>query len=50
MYLMVIERLFVLDLQKVSGNLERKICAVGVTKILTENDFLVSTDANQLLW
>ncbi|XP_047141486.1 exportin-2 isoform X1 [Hydra vulgaris] len=33
---MMVEKLFVADLQKISGNIERKICAVGVTKILTE--------------
>jgi len=33
---MMIEKLMIADLQKISGNLERKICAVGVTKILTE--------------
>ena len=33
---MVVERLFVGDLQKVSRPIEKKICAVGVTKILTE--------------
>lgn len=33
---MMIEKIFVADLQKVSGRTERKICAVGVTKLLTE--------------
>lgn len=33
---MMIEKLFVADLQKISGMDERKICAVGVTKMLTE--------------
>ena len=47
---MVLERLFVMDLQKVSGNLERKICAVGVTKILTEYPYLLSTDAYKAIW
>lgn len=50
MFMMVIERLFLLDLQKVSGNLERKICAVGVAKILTECSYLLSTESNQRLW
>ncbi|XP_013392987.1 exportin-2-like [Lingula anatina] len=36
MFGMVVERLFVLDVQKVSGSIERKICAVGITKMLTE--------------
>ena len=37
MFSMVTERLFVLDVQKVSGSAERKICALGITKILTES-------------
>ena len=47
---MVLEKLFVADLQKVSGNLERKICAVGVTKILVECPFLLSNEANLKIW
>ena len=47
---MVIEKLFVPDLQKVSGNLERKICAVGVAKILTESPFLLTNETNLKLW
>ncbi len=50
MFTMVLERLFVMELQKVSGSLERKICAVGVTRILTESPFLLSTDAYQKIW
>ena len=34
---MVVEKLFVADLQKVSGTSEKKICAAGVTRILTES-------------
>lgn len=48
--MMVLEKLYLADLQKVSGNLERKICAVGVTKILTECPLLLSTPENQKLW
>ncbi|EDO41297.1 predicted protein [Nematostella vectensis] len=33
---MIVEKCFVPDLQKVSGTMERKICAVGVTKLLCE--------------
>lgn len=47
---MVLEKLFVLDLQKVSGNLERKICAIGVTKILTECPMLLSNETNLKIW
>ncbi|KAK7791230.1 hypothetical protein R5R35_001387 [Gryllus longicercus] len=36
MFGMVLERLFVPDVQKVSGNVERKIVAVGITKLLCE--------------
>lgn len=48
MFGMVIERLFVADLQKVSGNIDRKICAVGVTKILTEAPVMLK--AYETLW
>jgi exportin-2 (importin alpha re-exporter) len=41
MFLMVLERLFLPDLQKVSGHSERRICAVGVTKILTETPMML---------
>ena len=50
MSMMVIEKLFVPDIQKVSGNLERKICAVGVVKILTESPFLLQNEANLKIW
>lgn len=33
---MVLERLYLQDMQKISGDVEQKICAVGVTNILTE--------------
>lgn len=36
MFGMVLERLMIVDMQKISGNVERKIAAVGVTKILCE--------------
>ena len=39
---MVIEKLYVADLQKVSGNLERKICDVGVAKMLSGCPMLLS--------
>lgn len=47
---MVLEKLFVPDLQKVSGNLDRKICAVGVAKILSESPSLLSNEANLKIW
>ena len=36
MFGMVLERLYLQDMQKISGEVEQKICAVGVTNILTE--------------
>ena len=36
MFKMVVERLYLQDVQKVSGSTERKICAVGITRLLTE--------------
>ena len=46
---MVVQRLFLADLQKVSGHTERKICAVGVTKILTEAPIMLQGDY-EALW
>ena len=50
MYMMVLEKLFILDLQKVSGNLDRKICAVGVTKIITDMQMLITNDSYNRIW
>jgi len=44
MFGMVVEKLFMADLQKVSGGVDRKICAVGVTKILTEAPAMLQAD------
>uniref|UniRef100_A0A0B7B1D2 Exportin-2 n=2 Tax=Arion vulgaris TaxID=1028688 RepID=A0A0B7B1D2_9EUPU len=49
MFSMVVERLFLQDLQKVSGNTSKKICAFGVTKILTEADSML-TGEYAALW
>ncbi|XP_076462956.1 exportin-2-like [Babylonia areolata] len=49
MFSMVVERLFLVDLQKVSGHTERKICAVGLTKILTEAPAMLQGDY-EALW
>jgi exportin-2 (importin alpha re-exporter) len=43
---MVLERLYVLEVQKVSGNMEKKICAVGITKILTEAPVMMTEYEN----
>ncbi|KAL4236748.1 Exportin-2 [Mactra antiquata] len=42
MFGMVVEKLFIQDLQKISGTSEKKICAAGVTKILTEAPTMIS--------
>lgn len=47
---MVLEKLYLVDLQKVSGNLERKICAVGITKILVECQTLLSSENYTKIW
>uniref|UniRef100_A0A672MIT3 Exportin-2 n=2 Tax=Sinocyclocheilus grahami TaxID=75366 RepID=A0A672MIT3_SINGR len=36
MFGMVVEKIIIPEVQKVSGQVEKKICAVGITKILTE--------------
>lgn len=54
MFKMVVDRLFVPELPRVTGTLERKICAVGVTKILCENDEMINSivekNEYQLIW
>jgi exportin-2 (importin alpha re-exporter) len=47
---MVLEKLYIADLQKVSGNLDRKICAVGVTKMLCECPVLLSNENYIKMW
>ena len=42
MFGMVIERLVVLEVQKVSGLTEKKICAVGMIKLLTETPAMIT--------
>ncbi len=42
LFSMVIERLYIPDVQKVSGQTERRICAIGITKILTETPEMLS--------
>lgn len=46
MFGMVIERLIVADLQKVSGDTERKLCAVGVTNILADSSIYTGKYSN----
>ncbi|XP_067121155.1 exportin-2 [Centruroides vittatus] len=41
MFAMVLDRVVVPEVQKVSGSLERKICAIGITKLLTETPAMI---------
>ena len=47
LFRMVIERLVILEVQKVSGMTEKKICAVGMTKWLCETTCLLSGSYSQ---
>jgi len=47
LFRMVIERLVILEVQKVSGLTEKKICAVGMTKWLCETTCLLSGSYSQ---
>lgn len=42
LFAMLLEKVFISDVQKVSGLTERKICAIGITKILTETPEMMS--------
>lgn len=46
---MLVEKVIIQDLQKVSGPLERKICAIGIIKMLTETPNMLS-EAYINLW
>lgn len=50
MFVMVLEKVYLAELQKVSGAAEKKICAVGLTKILVECQFLLANENNLKLW
>lgn len=50
MFYMVIERCFITDARKVSGNQERKILAVGCIRILTELDVFFNNVETSKLW
>ena len=45
---MVLEKIIIPDVQKVSGPVEKKICAVGITKILTECPAMMDTEYTKL--
>jgi len=49
MFMMCVEKLFVQDLQKVSGEQDRKICAVGAAKLLGESEMLLAQN-NEKAW
>ena len=49
LFQLVIEKVFITDVQKVSGPTERKICAIGITKILTETPAMLE-DPYVNLW
>lgn len=47
---MVLEKIIIPEIQKVSGNVEKKICAVGITKLLTECPPMMDTEYTKLWW
>eukprot|EP00057_Strongylocentrotus_purpuratus_P012723 XP_011667197.1 PREDICTED: exportin-2 [Strongylocentrotus purpuratus] len=50
MFGMVLDRLYIPEVQKTSGSMEKKIVAVGMTKILTECPAMMSNPAYLKLW
>lgn len=42
MFGMVLEKLFIQELQKIDGHIERKIVACGITKLLCESQEMYS--------
>uniref|UniRef100_A0A8B9RB38 Exportin-2 n=1 Tax=Astyanax mexicanus TaxID=7994 RepID=A0A8B9RB38_ASTMX len=48
MFGMVLEKIVIPEVQKVSGQVEKKICAVGITKILTECPAMMDTEYTKL--
>lgn len=48
MFGMVLEKIVIPEVQKVSGAVEKKICAVGITKILTECPAMMDTEYTKL--
>uniref|UniRef100_A0A3Q3F9K2 Exportin-2 n=1 Tax=Labrus bergylta TaxID=56723 RepID=A0A3Q3F9K2_9LABR len=48
MFGMVLEKIIIPEVQKVSGPVEKKICAVGITKILTECPSMMDTEYTKL--
>jgi len=50
MFGMVLEKLIISDLQKVSGTTERKLCSVGYSKLLTSCSALLDNSYVHLWW
>lgn len=50
MFVMVVEKLFIVDAQKVLGSTDRKTLAVGITKLLTELDVFFTNANLNALW
>uniref|UniRef100_A0A3B4ZRJ2 Exportin-2 n=1 Tax=Stegastes partitus TaxID=144197 RepID=A0A3B4ZRJ2_9TELE len=48
MFGMVLEKIVIPEVQKVSGPVEKKICAVGITKVLTECPAMMDTEYTKL--
>uniref|UniRef100_A0A8D3BPZ4 Exportin-2 n=3 Tax=Scophthalmus maximus TaxID=52904 RepID=A0A8D3BPZ4_SCOMX len=48
MFGMVLEKIVVPEVQKVSGAVEKKICAVGITKVLTECPAMMDTEYTKI--
>lgn len=48
MFGMVVEKIVIPEVQKVSGQVEKKICAVGIIKILTECPAMMDTEYTKL--
>uniref|UniRef100_A0AAY4E581 Exportin-2 n=1 Tax=Denticeps clupeoides TaxID=299321 RepID=A0AAY4E581_9TELE len=48
MFGMVVEKIVIPEVQKVSGQVEKKICAVGITKVLTECPAMMDTEYTKL--
>uniref|UniRef100_A0A8C7GPG5 Exportin-2 n=1 Tax=Oncorhynchus kisutch TaxID=8019 RepID=A0A8C7GPG5_ONCKI len=48
MFGMVLEKIVIPEVQKVSGPVEKKICAVGIIKILTECPAMIDTEYTKL--
>ncbi|KAM3923511.1 exportin-2 isoform 1-T3 [Leptodactylus fuscus] len=48
MFGMIVEKIIIPEIQKVSGPIEKKICAVGITKLLTECPQMMDAEYTKL--